>query len=99
MRRNQLLGLLEHLGAPSNQAPTVAITAPANNATVSGVVSVTADAADADGSVARVDFELPDGSVQSDTAAPFAASWNSAAVANGAYLIRARAFAWAGAER
>jgi Zn-dependent metalloprotease len=80
-------------GGTTNTPPTAAITAPANGSTVAGVVNVTANAADADGTVARVRFELPDGTAVDDTTAPYSTSWNSATVANGAgYAIRATAF-------
>jgi len=75
-----------------NAAPTVAITAPTNGSTVSGNVSVTASASDSDGTVASVKFDLPDGTSVTDTAAPFATTWNSATVADGGgYVIRATA--------
>src|SRR6185295_15104290 len=57
---------------------------PANNSTVSGVVTVTANAADSDGTVASVRFNLPDGTSVTDTTAPYSTTWNSATVADGA---------------
>jgi len=75
-----------------NAAPSVAITAPTNGSTVSGSVPVTATASDADGTVASVKFDLPDGTSVTDTAAPFATTWNSASVVDGGgYVIRATA--------
>jgi len=68
----------------NNQAPTVSITAPTNGSTVSGIVTVTANAADADGTVASVRFNLPDGTSVTDTTAPFSTTWNSATVPDGA---------------
>jgi lysyl endopeptidase len=71
--------------------PTTSITAPANGATVSGTVSVTANASDNVG-VARVEF-LVDGAVAAtDTSAPYSFSWNTAGVANGSHTLRSRAF-------
>jgi len=53
---------------------------------------VTATAADSNGTVASVKFTLPDGTTVTDTTAPYATSWNSATVADGAgYAIRAQA--------
>ena len=75
-----------------NQAPTVAITAPADGATVSGDVMVSADAADADGTVARVTFALPDGTSVDDDTAPYELAWDSTTVADGAATISATAF-------
>jgi glucose/arabinose dehydrogenase len=71
--------------------PTVAVTAPANNASVSEIVTVTADAADND-RVAGVQF-LVDGAVNGpeDTAAPYALVWDTRTVGNGAHTLAARA--------
>jgi PKD repeat protein len=71
--------------------PTVAITSPANNAQVSDIINVTADASDNVG-VAGVQF-LVDGvnSGPEDTAAPYALAWDTRVVANGAHTLRARA--------
>ncbi len=88
------------LGAnlPTNQPPTVAITAPAADAAVAGLVNVTATAADADGTVARVVFTLPGGLTVEDTSAPYQASWDSRAVANGAHVVEVRAYDNGGAS-
>lgn len=48
--------------AAGNQPPTVAIVSPSNNDTVSGVVTLKAQAADADGSVSSVFFQINGGS-------------------------------------
>ena len=77
---------------PLNEPPSVTITSPANGATVSGVVTVSADVSDPDGSVVRVRFSFPDGTTQTDTEAPFTASWDSASVADGTVTLRAEAF-------
>jgi subtilisin-like proprotein convertase family protein len=68
----------------NNVPPTVSITSPTSGATVSGVVNVAATASDADGTVASVRFDLPDGTSVTDTSAPFATTWNSATVPDGA---------------
>ncbi len=88
-----------NLSGPSAQAsavvtadttgPAVSITAPASGATVSGAVSVTATATDA-GGVAGVQFRVDGGTLGAeDTVAPYAASWNTAAVANGSHTLTA----------
>lgn len=71
--------------------PTVAITAPAAGATVSGIVTLSASAADNVG-VTGVQFFV-DGSAigAEDTTAPYSVSWNSAGVANGSRTLTARA--------
>lgn len=71
--------------------PTVALTAPAPNATVSGTVSVTATAADNVG-VSRVEF-YDNGLLMSATnVAPYSHTWNSTTVANGTHILSARAY-------
>ncbi|MCI0684585.1 MAG: PKD domain-containing protein, partial [Gemmataceae bacterium] len=85
-------GADEYIGAPADTtAPTVSITAPANNATVSATVSITADASD-DVGVIGVQFLLDGQAVGSeDTTAPYSFSWNTTGVANGSYTLAARA--------
>jgi len=74
----------------SNQPPAVSITSPLNGSTVSGVVTVTASASDADG-VASVRFDLPDGTSITDNSAPFSITWNSTTVLDGNHSITATA--------
>jgi hypothetical protein len=77
---------------PDTTPPTVSMTAPANNATVSGIVTVSANANDNIG-VVGVQFLLggqPLG--PEDTTAPYSITWNSTTVANGGpYQLSARA--------
>jgi hypothetical protein len=77
--------------APDASAPTVAITSPMNNAPVTDMVNVTADASDNIG-VGGVQF-LVDGvnNGQEDTAAPYVLEWDSRAVSNGMHTLTARA--------
>ena len=78
-------------GSGDTTPPSTSITAPSSGATVTGTVSVTANAADNVG-VTRVEFLL-DGALQStDTSAPFAWSWNTTTVANGSHTLSSRAF-------
>lgn len=71
-------------------APTVSISAPANNTAVSGPsVTVSATAADAVG-VAGVRFRLDGANLgNEDTTAPFAITWDTTAVAGGAHVLTA----------
>jgi Zn-dependent metalloprotease/subtilisin-like proprotein convertase family protein len=85
-------------GSNPNQPPSVAIAAPVNGATVSGDVVVSATANDADGSISRVSFSLPDGTVVDDTTSPYSVTWDSTTVANGAVSISAVAVDDQGAE-
>ncbi len=76
-------------------APTVSVTAPANNATVSGTVAVTASASDSTG-VSKVEFYVNNALAATDTASPFSYSWNTALVSNGTYSVMAKAYDVAG---
>src|SRR5439155_25585928 len=72
-------------------APTVSLTAPANAATVSGTITVSATAADNVG-VAGVQFLLDNVAVGAeDTAAPYSVAWNTTTAANGTHTLAARA--------
>jgi len=76
-------------------APTVTLTAPAQGATVSGTVTMTATASDAVG-VTRVEFKV-DGVLKcSDTTSPYSCSWNTTTSSNGAHSASATAFDAAG---
>ena len=70
--------------------PTVAITAPANGATVSGSVNVTATASD-DHGVTQVEFFVDATSLGVDTSAPYAVTWNTTTYTNGGYTLTAKA--------
>ncbi len=80
-------------------APTVSISTPADGATVSGDVSVTAAAAD-DIGVAGVQFLVDNTTVgDEDTTAPYQVAWRSAGVANGPHQLTAVARDGAGNRR
>ncbi|MBJ6749842.1 Ig-like domain-containing protein [Geomonas anaerohicana] len=83
---------------PDVTAPTVALSAPANGATMTGTTTVTADAAD-DVGVARVDFYLNGVKQGSDTTAPYSYSWDPSTLARGSYTWAAKAYDAAGNER
>lgn len=69
--------------------PTVSITSPANGATVSGTISVSANASDNVG-VAGVQFTIDGGNLGSEiTTAPFSTSLNTALYANGSHTLAA----------
>ena len=76
---------------PSNNPPTIAITAPADNATFSAPASITlaANAADDDGTIASVTFFSGATQIGSDTTSPYSLSWSN--VPQGTYSITARA--------
>jgi hypothetical protein len=75
--------------AADAQPPTISLTAPATGATVSGLVTVSASAADNVG-VAGVQFKLDGANLSSeDTSSPFSLSWNTSGAANGSHTITA----------
>ncbi len=78
---------------PDTANPTVSLTAPANNATVSGSVAVSANASDNSGVVSKVEFYRDTTTlIATDTTAPYSTTWNSTAVANGSHTISAKAY-------
>jgi subtilisin-like proprotein convertase family protein len=74
-----------------NTAPTVALTAPANNATVSGnSVLVSATATDAEG-IAGVQFLLDGANLGGeDISAPYSINWDSTSASNGSHTLTAK---------
>jgi chitodextrinase len=71
------------------RAPTIVISSPANNQTISGVVSITADAAD-DLGVVGVQFFV-DGAkfLEEVTTAPFSVTWNTFQTYNTTHILTA----------
>jgi hypothetical protein len=82
----------------SNEPPTVGVTSPSNNAVYTAPVNVTitADAADGDGQVAKVEFFKDGTKVGEDSAAPFTYTWAGAPA--GSYTLTARATDDSGAQ-
>ncbi|WP_210490275.1 Ig-like domain-containing protein [Rufibacter aurantiacus] len=78
-------------GVPGTSAPTVSITSPTSSATYSAPATITinADAADTDGSVAQVEFYQGTDLLGSDNTAPYSFTWNN--VAAGTYSISVKA--------
>ena len=68
--------------------PTVSLTAPANNATVGGNVTLSANAADAEG-VRSVDFMVNGNIVGTSTTPPYQATWNSKGSTGAMISVRA----------
>ena len=68
---------------------------PANGATVSGTVTVSANASDTVG-VTRVELYADGSLVGSDTSSPYSVAWNTATVANGGHSLQTRAYDAAG---
>lgn len=78
----------EGTGTADTTAPTVSISSPANNASVTGVVPITANASD-NVAVSKVDFYVDGTLKSSDTSAPYSYSWDTANVADGSHILKA----------
>ena len=76
---------------PANQAPTVSLTSPANNATftASTSITITASAADSDGTISKVEFFNGATLLGTSTTSPYNFAWSS--VAAGSYSLTAKA--------
>jgi hypothetical protein len=74
-----------------NLPPTIQITNPAANATVSGTVNVTANATD-DSGVTKVEFYVDGALKATDTTAPYAFDWNTLSETPGSHTLKAVAY-------
>ena len=82
--------------APDTTAPAVSITSPANNATISGLTSIVANATDNVG-VTKVEFYANGTLIGTDTStSSFSFDWNTVNVQNGQYTLTAKAYDAAG---
>ncbi len=75
--------------------PTVALSAPANGASLTGTVTISATASD-NVAVTKVEFYYGTTKIGEDVSSPYSLSWNTALVPNGSYAITAKAFDAAG---
>jgi chitinase len=75
--------------------PTVSISSPANNATVSGTISVSAAASDNVG-VVKVEFYLDNVLQATDASSPYIWNWNTATSSYGSHTLIATAYDAAG---
>jgi hypothetical protein len=81
--------ILPETNGAANQAPTVAITEPADGMSfpAPATIAVSASASDVEGDVARVDFFAGSTAIGTATAAPYSITWSS--VPEGAYTLTA----------
>ena len=79
------------MGAAGQVPPQVALTAPAEGATLTGTVTLSATASD-DGSITKVEFYLNGALIGTDTIAPYSLTWNSNEALNGPSTLSVRAF-------
>jgi hypothetical protein len=82
-------------GSSDTTPPTVSITNPANGATVSGTVTITATASDNVG-VTDVQCRIDSGSWTSDSTSPYSWSWDTTQETDGSHTITCRAYDAAG---
>jgi uncharacterized protein YjbI with pentapeptide repeats len=77
---------------PANQPPTVSLTSPANNTTVTkgAIVNLSANAADSDGSVIRVEFYAGNALLNMDVVVPYSFNWTTSVA--GTYVLTAKAY-------
>ncbi len=75
-----------------NVPPQASITAPANNATVSGSVMYQVGATDDLGVISRVEFLLDGNPISVDSQAPYEYSWDTTTVTNGTHVLKAAAY-------
>ena len=80
---------------PESVPPAVGITYPSNNASVNGVVTISATASD-NVAVSSVQFYLNGVLQATDTAAPYVLAWDTSSLSSGVYTISAKAFDAAG---
>lgn len=75
-------------------APSVSVTAPANNSTISGTTNITATSTDNTGGtgVNRVEFYVDNVLRASDTVSPYSYNWDSRSVTDGTHSLTARAY-------
>jgi peptidoglycan/xylan/chitin deacetylase (PgdA/CDA1 family) len=81
---------------PDTTAPTVALSSPADGATVTGKVTVAASASDDNSGIREVRFYVDGVLLGVDSSAPYALSWNSGKAKRGRHVLYAVAFDRAG---
>ncbi|QNN47083.1 hypothetical protein H9L17_02640 [Thermomonas brevis] len=84
------------ISAPANVPPSVGLTSPSSGQsfTTGTAVTLSANASDSDGSIARVEFYVDGSKIGQDTSSPYSLSWTSTA---GSHSVYARAVDNAGA--
>jgi hypothetical protein len=71
--------------------PTVSITGPGDGATVSGIVTITATAADTGVGVQKVRFWVDNWYLSFDASSPYSKTWDTTAFSNGVHTINVEA--------
>ncbi|HEY7923554.1 MAG TPA: S8 family serine peptidase [Vicinamibacteria bacterium] len=90
---NRLLFTVFPAGAAADVTPpSVQLTLPASQSTVSGSVSFAANASDNSGIVTAVEFFVDGTRRGTDSSAPFAISWDTRTVSDGLHILTAKAY-------
>ncbi len=78
--------------AKQNQAPAISLVAPTANAeyALSSAITLTANATDVDGSIAKVEFYIGSDKIGEDASAPYTLAWNKAIAGN--HILTAKAY-------
>jgi len=79
-------------GPPDVTRPTVLVTQPVNGSTVSGSVTIAANASDNSGIVTAVEFFVDGTRKGTDSSAPFAISWDTRTASEGLHILTAKAY-------
>jgi hypothetical protein len=86
----EVMSIYAYTGSSSGTPPTVSITAPTNNATVSNQITVTATASGNNAAIASVQFQLDGINLGAAvTAAPYSISWDTTTASNGSHTLTA----------
>jgi subtilisin family serine protease len=80
------------LGFSLGTAPSISITSPADNDTVSGLVTFSVSASDSDGTIKKVYFYAGNYLLATDTTSPFSITWDTTKFPNTSYKLQAVAF-------
>lgn len=86
---NANMGLGDSCASVADPAPTVSISAPANNAAVSATTNITTNVS---ADTVRVEFFVDGNKVGEDTTSPYTYSWNTTTIANGSHTLTAKAW-------
>ncbi|MFH1957900.1 MAG: Ig-like domain-containing protein [bacterium] len=88
---NQTASVQHTVTVDNDPEPSVSITSPADGATVSGTVSVTASASD-DNGISKVEFYIDDTLKATDTSSPYSYSWDTTAESESSHIAKVTAY-------
>ena len=88
---NAMLEALNYQSTLDTEPPSVTLTSPGNNQTVSGSVTISAAAND-NVAVAKVEFRVNGALLATDTTLPYTTTWDASSSGNGYYTVEVMAF-------